>query len=110
MIKVKWETEEMVAMVDLYFRSKNDANIKEEISMLHKKLNARAEILKINRDLKFRNENGLKIIYENIRYVDTDGERGLGHHSKLIEEVVELYKTNQLKFQDTLRGFNSKYQ
>ena len=74
MKRVPWELEEMVAMVDLYYRDKNGKVDKliDELSELSRKLNKRAEILNIDHDYKYRNLNGMKIIFQNVRYADTN--------------------------------------
>ena len=75
MKRIRWELEEMVAMVDLYYRDKNGEvdNLNYELSELSRKLNKRADILDIDHDHKFRNLNGMKMIFQNVRYADTDG-------------------------------------
>ena len=47
MKRIRWELEEMVAMVDLYYRDKNGEveNLNDELSELSRKLNKRADIL-----------------------------------------------------------------
>ena len=111
MKRVKWDIEEMVAMVDLYYNCKNGciSDLNAELERLSKKLHRRADILKIQHDEKFRNLNGLKMIYENVRYVDTNGMRGLSCASQLAYDIVRLYNENNSDFRKILDGFNLKY-
>ena len=83
----------MVAMVDLYYRDKNGLveNISDELKELSRKLNKRADALGIDHDEKYRNYNGMKIIFQNVRYADTDGEEGMANTSQLIYDVIDLY-------------------
>ena len=111
MKRVPWELEEMVAMVDLYYRDKNGKVDKliDELSELSRKLNKRAEILNIDHDYKYRNLNGMKIIFQNVRYADTNGEDGMANTSKLIYDTIDLYKKDYEHFTFLLNNFNEKY-
>lgn len=111
MKRIKWDIEEVVAMVDLYFRFENEeiTNLDEELKNLSKKLNRRADVLGIAHDEKFRNLNGMKCIFQNVRYFATDGETGLSNGNKLQGEVVDLYFNNRKFFDKILNDFNKKY-
>ena len=47
MKRIPWELEEIVAMVDLYYRDKNGllTNVNDELAELSRKLNIRAKFL-----------------------------------------------------------------
>ena len=111
MKRIKWDIEEVVAMVDLYFRFENGefADLNEELKNLSEKLNRRADVLGIVHDEKFRNLNGMKCIFQNVRYFATDGETGLSNGSQLHSEVVELYLNDRKIFDKILKNFNEKY-
>ena len=111
MKRVRWELEEMVAMVDLYYRDKNGLveSISDELKELSRKLNKRADTLGIDHDEKYRNYNGMKIIFQNVRYADTNGEEGMANTSKLIYDTVALFKNNKTVFYNILTDFNDKY-
>ena len=70
MKRVDWAVEEMAAMVDLYYNYKDSPNtvLKEALLILSQKLNKRADIFGIEHDEKYRNYNGMKMIFENIRF------------------------------------------
>lgn len=65
--------------------------------------------MKIAHDEKFRNLNGLKMIYENIKYVDTDGMDGLSNAGQLVYDTVKLYNKDNGRFRKISGKFNSKY-
>ena len=113
MIKVNWELEEVVAIVDIYFRYENEtlsnAELKNALQTLSLTLNKRADILEIKHDSKFRNFTGIKMIYGNVEYVATNGQRGLSSAGKLIYEAVDLYYTNREKFNQILNKFYQAY-
>ena len=111
MKRIPWELEEMVDMVDLYYRDKNGnvENLVDELYELSRKLNKRADILKIDHDNKYRNFNGMKMIFYNVRYVDTDGEYGMSCASKLVYYTIDLYKKDYERFTVLLNSFNKKY-
>lgn len=76
---------------------------------MSEKLRKRADFLKIQHDEKFRNLNGLKMIYENIKYVDTDGMDGLSNAGRLVYDTVKLYNEDNGRFRKISHEFNSKY-
>ena len=111
MKRIKWTDEEAVAIVDLYFRVERGAvaDLNAELMDLSKTLNRRADILGIVHDDKFRNFNGMKCIYQNVRYLATDGEVGLPNASKIHRQAVELYFSDREKFKAILKNFREKY-
>ena len=111
MKRVDWSVEEMAAMVDLYYKYKDSPNsiLKEALLLLSQKLNKRADIFGIDHDEKYRNYNGMKMIFENIRFIDTSGEKGLSCTSQLMQGVVDLYHSNKYIFNKIIDEFNIKY-
>ena len=111
MIKVKWSVEEMVYLTDFYFNNKDNytEDINAKLSRVSEVLNRRADLLGIEHDEKFRNISGLKMIMENIRYVDEQGKNGLGNASAMSYYVVYMYKVDRTHFNEILSEFNSKY-
>lgn len=111
MKRIPWDIEEMVAMVDLYYRYVNGMipNLSNELHKLSERLINRADILMIEHDNKYRNTNGMNMIFQNVKYVDTNGETGFSSASQLVYDVVKLYKDDYEKFERILTDFNSKY-
>lgn len=111
MKRIKWEPEEAVAIVDLYFRFERGlvADLNAELHELSRILNRRADILGIVHDEKFRNFNGMKCIFQNVRYLATDGEIGLPNASKLQSDTVDLYLNDRETFNAILQSFREKY-
>ena len=111
MKRIKWEPEEAVAIVDLYFRFERGlvADLNAELNELSRILNRRADILGIVHDEKFRNLNGMKCIFQNVRYLATDGEIGLPNASKLHSDIVDLYLNDRETFNAILQSFREKY-
>ncbi|MBQ8011870.1 MAG: hypothetical protein IJ265_09975 [Oscillospiraceae bacterium] len=109
--KIEWAVEEMVAMVDLYYRDKNGEaeDLSAELERLSIKLNDRADKLHIEHDEKYRNLNGMKMIFENVRHIDMKDSAGLENASKLIGEVLKLYKEHYDLFKRILKEFYSLY-
>ena len=67
MIKVNWDVEELVALIDVYRRSdeKSAEQIEVELLALSKAFVERAERLGIEHDEKYRNLNGMKMMFQN---------------------------------------------
>ena len=111
MKRIDWTVEEMVAMVDLYYRYKADeiTDLEEKLAELSRKLVHRAEMLHIDHDEKYRNINGMRMIFENVRYIDTNGLEGLSGSSRMVNEIVKIYHENRIVFDMILKDFNKNY-
>ena len=68
MKKIPWDMEEMVALADLYYRYENGmiSNLSKELYDLSKCLINRADLLMITHDEKYRNVNGINMIFQKI--------------------------------------------
>lgn len=106
-----WETEELVALVDLYIRTKNfeTRKLEEEIKLLSKALNKRGEILRIKCLDTFRNYSGVYQQYQILKCYIENSKSSYNHPTKLMVEVVELRKKSPEVFNRILNEFNSKY-
>ena len=64
MMKIGWDVEELVALIDIYRNSseKSAAQIEKELLTLSYVLIRRANTLGIAHDEKFRNLNGMKMM------------------------------------------------
>lgn len=111
MIRVGWDLEEMVALVDLYLRTKGAKStvLNSAIDKLTTKLNRRAEILQIPHDERFRNRNGLFMMLMNLRNIESKGTSGLSSTSKLMSDVWEMYRADKEQFERILLEFNARY-
>lgn len=94
MIKVNWDVEELVALVDVYERESSGLlqDLSEELESLSNVLVKRVDLLGIGHDEKYRNLNGLKMMYQNLQYVMSDGERGLSRASRAMYDVCDFRK------------------
>ncbi len=81
MKKIKWDQEEAVALLDLYFQHKSLPIPKAEVQSLSVALKLRGKKLGIFADEKFRNIAGLNMQLACIHYVVTDGNEGLSNCS-----------------------------
>ena len=111
MLKVKWDVEELVALIDIYRNSadKNSEQIHEELLCLSKALERRAVRLGITRDEKYRNLNGMKLMYQNVVYVATDGLQGMSSTSSSMRKVYGLLNTSPDVFELILKEFSECY-
>ena len=51
----------------------------------------------------------MKIIFQNVRYADTNGEDGMANTSNLIYDTIDLYNKDYEHFTFLLNNFNEKY-
>lgn len=111
MIKINWSVEEMVALVDLYYKVSDieSAECYNELTKLSALYNKRAKIIGIEHDEKFRNITGLKMIMQNIKYIDSNGKEGLANVSNMACYIVYMRKADRNRFNDILNDFYKKY-
>lgn len=111
MIKVNWDVEELVALIDIYRKSVTSDNciVDNKLQVLAERLVKRADKLGIDHDEKFRNINGMKMMFQNVVYIATDGKQGLSAASARMQKVYSLLLTNPDVFDLILDDFNHKY-
>lgn len=111
MIKVNWDVEELVALIDIYRKSvvSDKCIIEDELQALAERLVKRADKLGIIHDEKFRNLNGMKMMFQNVVYVATDGKQGLSAASARMQKVYSLLRTNPDVFDMILEDFNHTF-
>lgn len=105
MKRVIWDEEEAALLVDTYRRIQATPSQKNELlHQLSDVLRKRAVSKGLEINERFRNFNGMKLQYELLRYLMTDGEQGLSENiAKTIAEVAELYRSELEKFNKILR-------
>lgn len=111
MIKVNWDVEELVALIDIYRRSEGKTNeqIDADLLELSSALTKRANRLRIGHDEKFRNQNGMKMMFQNIAYIATDGQRGMSAASSSMRKVYGMLSTAPEVFDLILEEFTQRY-
>lgn len=111
MIKVDWDVEELVALIDIYLREQRGevSNLSAELEELSATLNRRAEQFGILHDEKYRNMNGMKLQYQNVDCIATNGARGLSSYSEAMKIVFQMSQLCPKAFQLILREFNLRY-
>lgn len=105
MIKVNWDVEELVALIDIYRKSaaSDRIDVDSALKILTGRLIKRADKLGIEHDEKFR------MMFQNIVYIATDGKQGLSAASMRMQKVYSLLISNPDVFDMILEDFNSRY-
>lgn len=111
MIRVSWDVEELVALIDVYRKSENKSaeQIETELLALSKVLSVRAQRLGIEHDEKYRNLNGMKIMFQNVVYIATNGQRGMSASSSSMRKVYGLLNSTPEVFELILEEFAQRY-
>ena len=111
MIKVNWDVEELVALIDIYRRSegKSGDQIDAELLALSCTLTNRANKLGITHDERYRNLNGMKMMFQNVVYTATNGQQGLSSVSLSLQKVYNMLCTNPDVFDLILEEFIRRY-
>lgn len=111
MIKVPWDLEEAIILVDVFFQNSPSSSLSDDnLDALKYMLWRRAATQGISHDEKYRNTSGLKMQLECIRYVVTEGQVGMSNAGRVFYEAVRLYNENRDKFMEMVRNFYQKYQ
>lgn len=111
MIKVGWDVEELVALIDVYRKSegKSAEQIEAELLALSNTFATRARRLGIDHDEKYRNLNGMKMMFQNVVFIASNGERGMSAASSSMKKVYELLITSPEVFELILEEFTKRY-
>lgn len=111
MIKVNWDVEELVALIDIYRRceGKTPNQIETELIKLSAALTARADKLGIEHDEKFRNLNGMKMMFQNVIFIASNGQQGMSSASSSMYNVYDMLNTSPEVFQLILQEFTKRY-
>ena len=111
MIKVNWDVEELVALIDVYRRSdeKSAEQIEVELLALSKAFVERAERLGIEHDEKYRNLNGMKMMFQNVAYVASNGDHGMSAASSAMRKVYDMSNSSPGVFDLILKEFTKRY-
>ena len=110
MARIPWDVEEIVAFIDLFERTKDTGFLSDyELQAFSTTLIRRADILGIMHDDVFRNLNGMKMMYQNVEYIASDGKHGLSGASKAFQEVYQMRTKCPYVFSMILEEFNRKY-
>ena len=111
MIRVPWDLEEAVALLDLYERYGGTGTVpRSELENLSLLFQNRAQALGIITDGKYRNLSGLQLQLACMHYVATDGQHGMSSASQLFYQTYDLYKNDPDKFRQIRDEFYRRYQ
>lgn len=111
MVKVNWDVEELVALIDVYRKSEGKpvAQIDNELLILSKAFVLRAKRLGIEHDEKYRNMNGMKMMFQNVVYVASNGESGMSAASSSMRKVYDMLSSSPEVFELILNEFTKRY-
>ena len=107
----KWQLEEAIMLIDLYFRSPSLSakQFESECLTLSALLRNRALLLGIPVDERYRNGNGIKMRLKSVKFLVTGGNLGLNSPSKASAKALELYHTLPKVFAQLVQEFEERY-
>lgn len=99
--QLPWNRYEVALLLDAYLQIQEEPQKEKEIlADLSKNLRERALHLGYTIDTTFRNENGMSIQYQRMKFLMTDGAVGFeGPTSRCFHEVVDIYKKDRNWYQ-----------
>lgn len=99
----KWDKFETAMLIDTYILIEQDVYTKQDgYKILSQYLRNRAIYLGRVIDDKFRNNNGIMLMLEEIKYLFTDGKKGKPGASKVFKEMYIMYVNNREEFNNIL--------
>lgn len=108
--RIVWNEEQVALLIDTYFKiDQNEMTKQEGMSYLSNILRTQAIKDGIEIDEYYRNENGISMCLEHIRYLYSNNESGLKNISALEKEMVELQQNQPDIFQSILTTAKEKY-
>lgn len=110
-LAMKWEFEEAVLLIDLYYYTKlhNRTENENAILELSSLLGNRAKQLGYNVDDKFRNLTGIKMKLQNIEYIASGGEQGLAAYSDMDKRAYSFLVDKPAEFYELVSDIKNKY-
>lgn len=95
--QIPWDRYEVALLLDAYLRIQEDPQKEKEILVdLSKNLRKRAIHLGYTIDAVFRNENGMSLPYQRMKFLMTNSAHGFdGPISRCFHEVVGIYKKDR---------------
>lgn len=98
-----WSSFEVALLIDAYWRIENGQITKKQaVSEISSVFRQYAVNQGINIDDTYRNENGISMRFEELRYLFTGGKTGIKNTSKLFRIMINYYQHNQKKYQRIL--------
>lgn len=98
-----WTPFEVALLIDAYRRMDNGCITKKDaVSEISTLFRNHAISLGIDIDSTYRNENGISLRFEELRYLFSDGNGGVKNTSSLFRIMVKMYQQNPQAFHDIL--------
>ena len=110
-VEMKWEFEEAVLLIDLFYYTKlhNKTENENAILELSSFLGNRAKQLGYDVDDKFRNLTGIKMKLQNIEYIASGGEQGLAAYSDMDKRAYDFSLDKSAEFYEIVSDIKNKY-
>lgn len=102
-LRIPWDEQETVLLIDAYLRVKNkELSQQEAVKEISSLLRCRAVHSGIKIDEKFRNENGISMQMKIVGGLVDEKPSGLHSATRMFTEMVALYKTRKPEFDELL--------
>lgn len=102
-LRIPWDKQETAILIDAYIQVKNKTmSQKEAVAEVSGLLRKRAILSGVEIDEVYRNENGIRLQMMGIQGLMECSDVGLKNTSKLFAEMVDMYKTQPIKFLEIL--------
>lgn len=104
-----WDVYETVILIDAYYKMLSGLMTKKEaVKCVSDSLRKRAVTRGIKIDANFRNENGIRMRFEELSFIDSKSSRGLRNTSKLFRDTMKMYRKDKESFASILNIANGQ--
>lgn len=105
-----WTPFEVALLIEAYWRIENEViSKKDAVSEISRLIRSYALNQGQQIDDTFRNENGISMRLEELRYLFSDGKKGIRNTSSLFRIMVQMYQQNPKGFQSILVTARTMY-
>ena len=110
MIKIKWNLEEAVVLLDLLLENGGSTSVQtERLLALSEMYKQKAKQAGVVFDKKYRNLPGLRMQLACLQYIISDGEKGMPNGGKVFCQAYELFQTDPQRFKKIKEDFYDKF-
>ncbi|WP_409969115.1 hypothetical protein RFF05_03975 [Bengtsoniella intestinalis] len=105
--RIPWDKYEAAILLDTFLSVEENLLTRgEAFEYISAVLRQRASINGLLVNDNFRNVNGIRMQMDSLKFIYSNGERGLSHANKLFNDIVELYQTDRSTYRTLLEEAN----
>ncbi len=102
-----WDVYETAILIDAYYKMLSGSMTKKDaVKTVSDLLRKRAINLGMSIDSTFRNQNGIRLRFEELSFIDSNSSKGLRNTSRLFRDTMKMYRKDKVGFSLLLKTAN----